>query len=124
MNSADLPKRIQIKVMFETERDYIHEEIKMIDAEIEPITQDLSSLKYKQTLGRYTDLSTEEGFITIAMIAMIVASIMAILAASIIDLHPLLDIFPPIVQVFSVVLFSIGIILPVWRVYLHGRDIE
>ena len=27
-NSADLPKRIQIKVMsFETERDYIHEEI-------------------------------------------------------------------------------------------------
>lgn len=123
MNSADLPKRIQIKVMFETERDYIHEEIKMIDAEIEPITQDLSSLKYKQTLGRYTDLSTEEGFITIAMIAMIVASIIAILAASI-DLHPLLDIFPPIVQVFSVVLFSIGIILPVWRVYLHGRDIE
>ena len=69
--------------MFETERDYIHEEIKMIDAEIEPITQDLSSLKYKQTLGRYTDLSTEEGFITIAMIAMIVASIIAILAPSI-----------------------------------------
>ena len=28
---------------FETEREYIHEEIKMIDAEIEPITQDLSS---------------------------------------------------------------------------------
>lgn len=111
---------------FETERDYIHEEIKMIDAEIEPITQDLSSLaiKYKQTLGRYTDLTFEEGFITIAMIAMIVASIIAILTTSIIDLHPSPDIFPSIAQVFSVVLFSIGIILLVWRVYLHGRDIE
>jgi cellobiose-specific phosphotransferase system component IIC len=112
-------------VSFEKVRNHLDEEIRRIDAEIKLLTLALSGLaiRFNQKFKQYTDLKSEEGLITIIMIAMIVASIIVLLIGSSIDLHTSSEVPHPLVQTVAVILFSIGIILLAPRIYLHGRDI-
>lgn len=81
-------------------------------------------MKYRKRRSQYITLKTDEGTIALAMILLMVSSIVVLLVGSIVELHPVYDKMYPTARIISVVLFSIGIILLVVKVYLHGIDID
>jgi hypothetical protein len=82
-------------------------------------------MKYRKRRSQYINLKTDEGIVVLAMIVFMVSSIIALLVGSITELYPSLpDGLPPSARIISVVLFSIGIILLIGKVYLHGKEID
>jgi hydrogenase-4 membrane subunit HyfE len=82
-------------------------------------------MKYRKRRSQYINLKTDEGILATVMVLLIVASIVALLVGSIIELHPSLpEGMPATARIISVVLFTIGIILLISKVYLHGKEID
>jgi hypothetical protein len=77
--------------------------------------------KYRKRRNQYISLKTEEGIVALNMIVFMVASIIALLFGATFGGYPGVS---TIAIVISVVLFSIGIILLVLKVYLHGIEID
>lgn len=77
--------------------------------------------RYRKRRNQYISLKTEEGIVALIMIVFMVASIIALLFGATFGGYPGVS---PIAIVISVVLFSIGILLLILKVYLHGIEID
>lgn len=119
--------RPDVKAEFESEKKRLERLIKEKGDEFVRLNKELYSraMKYRKRRSQYINLKTDEGIVVLAMIVFMVSSIIALLVGSIIELYPSLpDGLPPSTRIISVVLFSIGIILLIGKVYLHGKEID
>ena len=107
---------------YEDEMKRLQGLIRMKDDEINRRIDDLYSLtgKYRENRDLYKSLRTRERNLNTVMIILLVASIIIILVGSVIDIQPLTS----VISIISVIIFSVGIILLIFRVYLHGQEIE
>ncbi|MGH9953314.1 MAG: hypothetical protein ACRD5J_16980 [Nitrososphaeraceae archaeon] len=118
--------RPDVKAEFESEKNRLERLINKKGDEFVSLNKNLYSraMKYRKRHSQYISLKTDEGILAAVMVLLVVASIVVLLVGSIIELYPLPEGMPPSARIISVVLFSIGIILLIGKVYLHGKEID
>lgn len=103
--------RVDYKAV-DAQKKYYEGLVKVEDANIEKINIQIASLdnKYNRRNSQYRRIKNEERYLNIAMVGFLVFAIILVLV-------------PSFGSGLSFVLFSISILLLIWRVALHGQEV-
>ena len=89
--------------------------IRMKDNDINRITTDINSLgvKYAKVREQHARIKELERFLNVVIVALIVISIIVVLL-----------VMPPYGGIISIITFSVGVIILIMRVLLHGEEVD